>query len=363
MVELLIHATDLDDETLRQIYNISYNPIFSNSRIAIQADAHAGNTSCIGFTATLDKYINPAIIGVDIGCGVTGCKIGDIEIDFTALDEFLKREIPLGMRHRDIPMKFMHYEQIIVDQAVEVQNRLDIRKHPVEKQIGTLGGGNHFIEIGQGKGHKWIFIHTGSRNFGLQVEKYYERLANAHPCGLKALPMDAEGQDYLRDMQVAQRMAALNRLKILDTILRYLGESEIEVIDSVHNYISEKDGICRKGAISAHKGERLVIPLNMADGVIIGEGNGLENYNFSAPHGAGRVRGRGEMKRMLASGAVTMEDFNERMKGVYTTTATAQTIDESPFAYKTFSMIEKHLQETVTIDEIVRPLYNLKGSE
>lgn len=361
MTELLIHATGLDTETMRQIYNISFHPAFENSRIAIQADAHAGNECCIGFTATMGDFIDPRLVGVDIGCGVMGCKIKDIDIDFAALDAHLKAEIPLGMRHRDTPLKFNTIEQRTVDDAIEVQLRLNIRKHPVEKQIGTLGGGNHFIEVGQGDKCKWIFIHTGSRNFGLQVEKYYERMALSHSCGLKALPINAEGQDYLRDMRVAQRMAAVNRIQILSIILKYLMLKGLKIIDSIHNYIGDDD-IIRKGAISSRLGQELIIPLNMADGVVIGRGKGVEEYNFSAPHGAGRLKGRGEMKRMLASGAVTMEEFNARMRGIYTTTANESTIDESPFAYKPWEMIEKHLKETVTVTEIVKPLYNLKGS-
>lgn len=366
MTELKIHAEGLDGETLQQIYKIKNHPSIVG-QIAIMPDAHAGAGCVIGTTCTFGDSIIPNVVGVDIGCGVLGVEIDDIEINFSDLDSFLKSEIPLGMKHRQFPMKFGAIEKDIVKIAIEVQKKIEMRKNPVENQIGTLGGGNHFIEVGQAENSKWIFIHSGSRNFGLTVAQYYQNMAtkdkrrSVHK-GMECLFMDNGGNDYLHDMKIAQKVAKLNRNMMMMSILDYLGIRGLQVIDTVHNYIAD-DGICRKGAISAYKGEKVLIPLNMRDGTVIGKGKGNPEYNFSAPHGAGRLVGRGAMKRKLASGELTVEAFQDEMIGIYTTTATAGTIDESPFAYKPFDMIKSYLEETVEIQSIVKPIYNLKGTE
>ena len=362
-----IHAAGLDPVTTSQIYKIASVPIFEE-QIAIMPDAHAGAGCCIGFTGKIKDYVCPNFVGVDIGCGVRGVFLGDIEIDFAALDTYLKNKIPIGMKHRDKTSGNITKEDLdIILDAVGVQEVIGKDKYPVGKQVGTLGGGNHFIEIGESEGGKWLFIHSGSRNFGLTVANHYQKIAESKnilktPKGMEVLSLDGEGEDYLRDMRIAQKVASVNRAVMIREIVEYLDADVKYDIDCVHNFIGD-DNYIRKGAISAYAGEPVLIPLNMRDGTIIGIGKGNKDYNFSAPHGAGRQFGRGVMKRKLASGEVTEEMFQNEMYGIYTTTANAGTIDESPFAYKPLELIQPYLEETVSINCLVKPLYNLKGSD
>jgi len=306
VVDLKIHATGLDSETYDQIKRIATHPSV-DGLVAIMPDAHAGAGCCIGTTLTFNNSICPNIVGVDIGCGMYAHEIGEVDIDFAKLD---------SERHRDAKAAgkvISHYSdrancgsglKDVINSAIEVQNRLNIRKNPVENQLGTLGGGNHFVEIGKDSaGSYWLIIHSGSRNFGLQVANYYQNKAKALtpvgsvPKGMEYLPMDQGGEDYLRDMKVAQAFARANREIMARMILRSLGVryEDGESISSIHNYISETDGICRKGAIQAYKGQAGVIPLNMRDGTLKVTGKGNKDYNYSAPHGAGRVCSRGQL--------------------------------------------------------------------
>lgn len=367
-VNLRIFATGLDDETVKQIYEIAYSGVVDGD-VAIMPDAHAGagcviGTVCVftGMTDPENGVVVPNVVGVDIGCGVFGVQIPDIEIDFEALDQHLKNRVPLGMRHRVVAPRMTKEEKAAVDEAVAIQEKLGLTRHSATVQVGTLGGGNHFIEIAQGKSCKWVLIHSGSRNFGLTIAKYYQAMAKGDKRGLAGLKMKEGGADYLHDMRVAQRFAKANRSVIMRTILDFLGVEALYSIDCVHNFIGD-DGICRKGAISAYKGEPVLIPLNMRDGTVIGFGKGNHEFLNSAPHGAGRAFGRGQMKRRLASGELTVEGFKKEMEGIYTTTADASTIDESPMAYKPFEQIKEYLEQTVTISEVVKPIYNLKGNE
>lgn len=361
-----INATMLDDETISQIHKIASVPAFKN--ISIMPDAHAGAGCCVGFTAEVDNYVCPNVVGVDIGCGVRGVFIGDVEIDYEELDSFLKSSIPLGMRHRTSYPNVTVDEQKVIDIALKVQDEIGYNRHPVSYQIGTLGGGNHFIEVGESSAGKWVFIHTGSRNFGLTVAKYYQKLAEekqvlATPKGLECLALEDGGYSYLRDMHIAQDIAAINREVIMRTILTHLDVYKGFDIDCVHNYIGS-DNIIRKGAISAYKGEPTLTPLNMRDGTVIGRGKGNSvDYNNSAPHGAGRMFGRGAMKRRFASGELTLEDFQGEMEGIFSTTVNESTFDESPYAYKPYDIIKQYLEETITIVDIAKPKYNLKGSD
>ncbi len=362
-----IHAKGLDPETMSQIYRISNIPAFEDG-IAIMPDAHAGAGCCIGFTARIKDYICPNFVGVDIGCGVRGVFLGDITIDYAALDVYLKHNIPLGMKHRDeTPILKDGAETKVLSDAIGVQNNIGMTKHYAGKQLGTLGGGNHFIEIGESNAGKWLFVHSGSRNFGLTIAEHYQKIAAsqkliATPKGMEVLAIDGAGADYLRDMRVAQRFAALNRALMIRDIVDFLDADVRYDIDCIHNFIADDD-IIRKGAISAYHHEPVLIPLNMRDGTVIGRGLGNSEYNFSAPHGAGRMFGRGQMKRRLASGELTVEGFQKEMEGIYTTTANANTIDESPYAYKPYEMIEEYLKETVDIIDVVKPKYNLKGGD
>lgn len=239
-------------------------------------------------------------------------------------------------------------------------------------QLGTLGGGNHFIEIDESpEGERYITVHTGSRNFGLKVALYYQGIAKEItkemgievPDGLEYLPMSAGGKEYMKWLKTAQWYARVNRRMILSAILGFFKEDmhESHLIESTHNYISERDHIVRKGAISAYPDERLIIPLNMSEGIILGRGKANPRYNFSAPHGAGRAFGRREMKRRLDRGDVTMEQFHSSMDGIFSTSVKKETIDESMFAYKPTEAVLKHIEETVDIDVRLKPIYNLKA--
>jgi tRNA-splicing ligase RtcB (3'-phosphate/5'-hydroxy nucleic acid ligase) len=381
MVKAIIHANNVDGETLNQIFTLCEHLDIEDDA-HFMPDTHFGNGGPIGTVLKFGKSICPAIVGVDIGCGMRVQRLGNINIDFAQLDADIKRGIPLGMRHREAKAAekiLTHYsngEQCgktlkdVINSAIEVQNRLNIRKNPVENQLGTLGGGNHFVEIGKDNNDEyWLTVHSGSRNFGLQVADYYQRKAkeitppHTVPKGLESLPMDEGGKDYLKDMQIAQEFAAMNREVMARMILRSLGVRYVDedAITCTHNYISPRDNICRKGAISAYYGEDTIIPLNMQIGTIYAKGKGNKNYLYSAPHGAGRLFSRGEMKRKMRSGEYTVEDFQSSMSGIYTTTADASTIDESPMAYKPFDMIKPYLEETVDIIEIIKPVYNLKA--
>ena len=324
------------------------------------------------YCLSVEKYHNFALSsGIFVhNCGVRGVFLGDIQIDYAALDAYLKHNIPLGMKHRDeTPVLKDGDETKVLSDTIGVQNDIGMTKHYAGKQLGTLGGGNHFIEIGESTKtqDKWLFVHSGSRNFGLTVAEHYQKIAASQkliptPKGMEVLDINGTGADYLRDMRVAQRFAALNRALMVRDIIDYLDADIKYDIDCVHNFIAI-DNIIRKGAISAYYREPVLIPLNMRDGTVIGKGLGNSDYNFSAPHGAGRMFGRGQMKRRLASGELTVEGFQNEMSGIFTTTANANTIDESPYAYKPYEMIKDYLEETVSIIDVVKPKYNLKGGD
>ena len=370
---LKIHAYALDGATLDQIYRLRDHPSV-DGLVAIMPDAHAGAGCVIGTTLHFNGSLVPNIVGVDIGCGILAYRLGIIDIDFVALDNKIKVNIPLGMKHRENSaaealVKRYEYSSI-VNRAIEVQKRLNIRKNPVENQLGTLGGGNHFIELGiDENGEKWILIHSGSRNFGLQVATYYQNKAReitpvgSVPKGMEYLPMNQGGEDYLKDMKVAQEFAQLNRLVMLQIILDILGVKfdVINTVLSVHNYIGD-DGVCRKGAIEAYAGQEGVIPLNMKDGTLRIVGKGNPDYNNSAPHGAGRAFSRSKMKEMMRNGTYSVEDFQKSMDGVFTTTANASTIDEAPVAYKPFELVREYIEATAEIISVIKPIYNLKAS-
>jgi len=380
-VDLLIHASILEENTKEQIENMVNHPVMKGL-IAIMPDVHAGAGSVIGFTGRFKDSVIANIVGVDIGCGVVCHPIGKQKIDFKKLDEFIRENIPLGFSSRngeDLRNVFTEGEiherlENIPKLAWFFLHNHDVKMstHPMN-QIGTLGGGNHFIEIGiDDDGMQYLLIHTGSRNFGLKVAGYFQKKAKIlckemgiiTPPDLEYLPMSAGGEEYLKWMKVAQDYAKLNREVITRIILKYLNvdfDSSL-YIESVHNYIAS-DNIVRKGAIKAYRGNRVIIPLNMADGTILGVGKGNDKYNFSAPHGAGRVYGRKEMKRRLERGEISMDDFNESMDGIYSTSVKESTIDESKFAYKTFDDIKEYLDETVTIETRLKPVYNLKSDE
>ena len=383
--EITIHAELLDQNAREQIELIRHHPAFEG-RIAIMPDAHAGAGCVIGFTGRFGCGVIPNIVGVDIGCGVAAVPLARPgRIDFAALDRFIRQQIPLGMTSRTND-RFLRDERLaksLTTQAAQLCKRIEAEFYQAEKigkfippllQLGTLGGGNHFIEIGreQVSDRLYLMVHSGSRNLGKRVAELFQakarRFTEQHqiqvPRGLEYLPQQAGGGDYIRCMQAAQAYARLNRRCMLAIMLGFFGQEldEAQVVESVHNYISEQDGLVRKGAISAQAGERVIIPLNMADGTILGTGKGNPAYNRSAPHGAGRLHGRKEMFRRLKEGQFNMRQYADSMQHVFSTSITRDTFDESKFAYKPFTAIERHLQETVEIGQILQPVYNLKAA-
>jgi tRNA-splicing ligase RtcB len=384
---LNIFASDLDEEVLGQIQALKDSPVFSGSQIAIMPDAHLGAGCVIGFTAILVDSICPNVVGVDIGCGVMVSMLPDIKLDLARFDENVRKLVPLGMNYRKTPE-----EREIVDRELE---KLGLPPKEVEEstekfftefnvkmsvppkdQIGTLGGGNHFIEIGvDPKGRKCLIVHSGSRNFGKKIADLFQEMAvewGKECCipttkGLEFFPLDSDlGVAYLKWTNAAQLYAAINRMVISSLCFTALGIPfcSLGAIDSVHNFIDIEDRIVRKGAIRAHLGEPVAIPLSMSEGTILGAGRGNIDFNLSAPHGAGRRYSRSEMRRKLQSGEVTMEEFQKQMKGIYSTSVSERTIDESPMAYKTADEAWfSYLSQTVRVHSILKPIYNLKAEE
>ena len=380
MTKLLIHADVIADNAREQVENTAKSPALQGL-IAIMPDVHFGAGSVIGFTGKFKDAVIPNIVGVDNGCGVSCYELGKIDIDFSELDKYIRKSIPLGMNRRKTNTEVCGFiESETVERMFILEKRMTL-SCPIENiiepwlQYGTLGGGNHFIEIDQNsKGERFLIIHSGSRNYGLKVANHFQKLANKI-CkdrgietgkNLQYLPMEDGGNDYMKYLYISQEFAKLNREVMCKIILGHFNIefSKENYIESVHNFISRKDNIIRKGAISAHKGEKVIIPLNMAEGCIIGTGKGIPEYNFSAPHGAGRIFGRKEMGRKLDNPEdkdITMDAFKNSMDGVFSTCIHESTIDESPFAYKKYESIEKHVKETIDIEDILKPIYNLKG--
>ena len=381
--KLMIHADVIEDTAREQVETIKDSPAFKGL-IAIMPDVHAGAGCVIGFTGMFDKAVIPNVVGVDIGCGVSCYKLGQVELMYEVLDKKIRSVVPLGFNSQPDNKWRSGLNLFITGEVndVEVNASMFYEEHPEVKQsskpiaqIGTLGGGNHFIEIDvDTEGNKYLIVHSGSRNFGLRVATYFQRKAKELckdmllqlPQGLEYLPMKYGSSDYIKWLHVAQKYAHVNRKVITYNILNALGLyfNEEKYFESVHNYISSRDNIVRKGAISAHINEQVIIPLTMADGCILGTGKGVSKYNFSAPHGAGRVSGRREMQRQLANPGnkdITMKHFEEMMEGIYSTSISPKTIDESPFAYKPYDSIRKHVEETVEVDKILKPVYNLKS--
>ncbi len=363
-----IMIDSIDDATDKQIQDFLNHPAFANSYIAIMPDTHAGKGAVIGFTMKMNDYLIPNVIGVDIGCGMLSAKFDLSNIDLKKFDLFIKENIPSGFHiHTDN----RHFNQTLSRDLVDIYDvchKIGIDENKVIKSIGTLGGGNHFIEAGiDSKGFIWVTIHSGSRNFGLRVANYHQNKAKEilkqyfSPyvgTGLEFLVVGTpEYNDYLSDLKIAQQYAALNRWYILREIINFFGNEPIKQISSVHNFIDE-DNIIRKGATPAHEGEDVIIPFNMRDGIAICKGKGNPKYNYSAPHGAGRILSRVKAKEQLS-----VENFKKQMSdaGVYTSTATAETLDEAPDAYKDMNVILENIKETVDVVEMVKPIYNFKA--
>lgn len=400
MKNLKIFTNNIEQEAVNQINELLEQEAFKNSKVRIMPDVHAGKGCVIGFTGNLGDKVIPNIVGVDIGCGMLCVELGNIDINLVKLDEIIRRYIPSGRNvHEFVPIPYFIGNLKCYDELKEIDW--------LNKSIGTLGGGNHFIEVDVDENNnKYLIIHTGSRNLGKQVAEIYQEKAIKYCSfekemneekqniikeykeqhiekeiqnklieiskkyeGKTKLPKDLcylEGQlreDYLHDMEICQHFAEKNRERIANTILNRLFEyphpqPTFTYFHTIHNYISFEDNIVRKGAISAKKGEKVLIPMNMRDGCIIGIGKGNEDWNCSAPHGAGRI-----MSRIKAKETFTLDEYKKSMKDIYTTSVNEDTIDEAPMVYKPMQEIIDNIKETVDIIKIIKPIYNFKASE
>lgn len=397
MSDLKIFTDLVYPKAVNQIYGIVKHPVFCNSKVRIMPDVHVGKGCVVGFTATLGDMVIPNVVGSDIGCGMLTVKLGNIDINLSKLDEVIHENVPSG---RSVHDRVNAPVYVLLDKmrCKERLKNIDV----LHRSCGTLGGGNHFIEIDEDEGGcKYLIIHTGSRNLGKQVAEIYQNLAvDQHSCkrelaeaekkliaeykskgkhkdiqraleGMKKnfvpkredkVPSDLsyltgyDYYDYLHDMDLCVFFAKYNREYIANAILDRLGVSSGGMFHTIHNYIDTGTSIVRKGAISATKGERVLIPLNMRDGCILGTGLGNPDWNRSAPHGAGRVLSRSQAKE-----SVSIEDYKDSMKGIYSTSVCQSTIDESPMAYKPSESIIEGISETVRIDKIIKPIYNYKA--
>lgn len=355
----------IDDATKKQIQGFLNHPAFGNTYIAIMPDCHAGAGAVVGFTMKLNNYIIPNVIGVDIGCGMLAANFGTVNVNLQGLDDFIKKNIPSGFA---INQNYKHVLFKQIEEVRETCDRIDIDSEKALKAIGSLGGGNHFIEMGiDSQNNTWAVIHSGSRNFGLRVANYYQAKAKINLekyfimdqyKDLEFLLIESEeGKMYLKDLRVAQRFASENRKEMMSRISSFIGKEPVDIIESVHNFIGDDD-IIRKGATPARDGERVIIPFNMRDGLAICEGKGSSKYNYSSPHGAGRILSRKQAKNQLS-----VDEFTESMMiaGVFTTTANIETLDEAPRAYKDMNVIIDNIKESVSIIDMVKPIYNFKS--
>lgn len=388
-------ASTLEDGAREQLKTVCDVEAFAFSKIRIMPDVHAGIGCTIGTTMTITDKIVPSMVGVDIGCGMYTVYLGNIDIDFEKLDE-VTHNIPCGRNVWESRQERFDLTQLRCYRNLKDSKRL-------ERSLGTLGGGNHFIEIDVDEdGGKYLVIHSGSRNLGLQVAEYYQQIAVDLNAGkeeyfkkrdeiirtykeqgrkseieeaLKKLKEDFNTkeltlprdlcflydtfmEDYLHDVDICQKFAERNRVKMAEIILNHLGWTEVEAFHTIHNYIDVKEMILRKGAVSARLGEKLLIPINMRDGALICIGKGNEDWNNSAPHGAGRLMSRSDAIKRL-----TMDEYEAEMEGIYSTCISYDTLDESPMAYKSMHEIVENIEPTVEIVSRIKPIYNFKATE
>lgn len=357
-----VFARSIENEAYLQIKAICDNDTYAGQTIRIMPDVHAGKGALVGFTARIADKINPWLIGVDIGCGLLSVKLGRIRWNPEKLDRSIRRNIPYGpSRHEQTPEDI---DPVFAERIASACQRIGADPEACLRTLGTLGGGNHFIEVDASKnGDLWLMIHSGSRNFGFAVAEHHQRIAAAHveSLGLANRTPWLSGQalsDYLANLELAQEFASRNRRKIADCILHHLGVgSDTETFETFHNYVDFRRGVLRKGAVSAEFGERIAVPLNMRDGVLIARGKGIEDWNWSAPHGAGR-----KMSRTKARESIDLDSYRKSMKGIWTSCVSERTLDEAPQAYKPSKEIKEQLPETAEIEELLVPVYNFKAN-
>ncbi len=383
-----IYTDNVDSETISQLMALLNQESVQGNQIRIMPDTHAGKGCVVGTTMTLADKVIPNLVGVDIGCGMLAIKLQETSIDLPVLDSVIRKYVPSGFS--------IHNEAEASSDAYMIKAPVDIDR--AMKSLGTLGGGNHFIEVDKDKNDNlWLVIHTGSRHLGIEVCNFYQKagykeikeydtkakidktIAELKAKGLdreientvKILKMQAPSvpealayvkdqlfEDYIHDMKVTQEHARINRETVAKIILEKARLHETERFDTIHNYIDTEHMILRKGSISAMEGEKILIPMNMRDGSLICIGKGNPDWNFSAPHGAGRI-----MSRSKAKDSISMDAYKSSMEGIYSTSVGRGTIDEAPQAYKPMNEIIDNIKDTVEIVDIIKPIYNFKASE
>ncbi len=389
------YAKVIAENAVEQIRTMCDFELTAGCRVRIMPDVHAGKGCTIGTTMTVLDKICPNIVGVDIGCGMYTVHLADRKLDLERIDEAV-HTIPSGMNVRETAIGDFDLTQLRCFTALKGTERIAC-------SLGTLGGGNHFIEIDRTEnGEYCLIIHSGSRNLGKQVAEFYQKKATDHFTGRDRIPQERldiirtyreqgretqiqealehlrrkdhplpadfppglcwlEGpgvEDYLHDVEICQRFARRSREIMAEIILRQTGMTALESFHTIHNYIDTDEMILRKGAIAAHKGEKVLIPINMRDGSVLAVGKGNPEWNFSAPHGAGRI-----MSRSKAKASIDMEAYREAMKGIYSTSVNEQTLDEAPMAYKSLEDIIDVIADSVEILEVMKPVYNFKAAE
>lgn len=389
-----VFNNNAENEALSQIYQILNQEFTKDCKIRIMPDVHAGAGCVVGTTMTLPyKIVVPNLVGVDIGCGmeIVRIKQKQRQLDLGALDKLIRNEIPSGMDVRDKKHKFLRNTEI---DELKCKSHLS-KFERLESSLGSLGGGNHFIEVNKDdEDNIYIVIHSGSRNLGKQVADYYQDLAYKRLTDVKdekreiverckrerrekdiakelsliskdiskipkslAYVSGKDYDDYIFDMEITQEFALWNRKAMMDIIISKFKFDVEDQFTTIHNYIDVKNKILRKGAISAQKDEIVLIPMNMRDGSLICKGKGNEDWNFSAPHGAGRLMSRGRAKD-----TISMADYKESMKDVFSTCVNQATVDESPFAYKPMEEILNNIGDTVDVVKTIKPIYNYKSN-
>ncbi len=388
--DLKVFTENIEPEAVNLIYELIRTAPFENAKVRIMPDVHYGKGCVVGFTSTTNDKLIPNVLGVDIGCGMLTVKLGKQELDLAAIDDHIKSHIPAGSKVHKV------YTEDKMIRKLRCFDKLD-DLDKLYRSMGTLGSGNHFIEIDvNDDAEQYLVIHTGSRNLGQQVATYYQKLAidmcknaaqqqkqevhdklrsqgrlseipdalqriSQQYADLTKIPSQqchlwgAAKNDYLHDVGICQEFARKNRQHIADSILSFLHISRAESFDTIHNYIDDA-GIIRKGAIAAHKGQKVIIPMNMRDGCLIAIGKGNLEWNCSAPHGAGRL-----FRRQNVQEYFTVEEFQQEMQGIYSTSISSATLDESPMAYKPMDEIVSLISPTVDIVNIIKPIYNFKA--
>ncbi len=391
--EAKIFTDVVDQSSIAQVQELCNQEFTSGSRIRLMPDIHTGVGCTIGTTMTIQDKVVPNLVGVDIGCGMETIRIRESHIELQKLDKLIYQKIPSGFSIREKAHKYINQIDL---SALYCLPYIDLPR--AEKSIGTLGGGNHFIEVDRDEeGNLYIVVHSGSRHLGVEVAKYYQEegykvLNHTDDRSMEKLiaQMRAEGREkeiqkeikrlknlkqtnipkalayvsdelfeqYIHDMKIVQHFAMLNRQAMMDEIIKGMKLHVEEQFTTIHNYIDTHDMILRKGAVSAQQGEKILIPINMRDGSLICVGKGNEDWNYSAPHGAGRLMSRGEAKQSF-----TVSEFKKQMSQVYTTSVSKATLDECPMAYKGMQDILDHIGPTAEVVKIIRPIYNFKAGD